>query len=473
MGLAAEVWPDPVPSFAELFGPRLVADVPAPPLPDYAEGLFRPMRYKVLYGGRGAGRSWSVARVLLTEGARRPIRVLCARELQRSIKDSVHRLLCDQIDLLGLPYEITQNEIRHPNGTLFIFEGLRYNATKIKSMEGVDRCWVEEAERVSAASWAFLLPTIRKAGSEIWVTFNPDQEGDPTYRDFVLNPRPDAWVLKVSAEDNPWLPDELKAEREYLYRVDPDAAAHVWGGECRHASDAQILKGKWTVDAFEGGGRLWDGPYHGMDFGYANDPTAVVRCWIHERKLYVEHEAYKIGLDLHHTTEFVKRNVPDCNRYTIRADDSRPDTIAFLKAHGLPQIIGAPKGKGSVEDGIAHLRQYEQIVIHPRCKHTIEEARLYSYKTDARTGDVLPDVQDKHNHCIDSIRYALQPLIKKRGSLAGVTSLGSEALAGPSQWDVTGEGLGGSMGLPQSMRSHKAGPTLGSDDLWQPGAFSL
>ena len=137
----------------------------------------------MLYGGRGAARSWSVARVLLTEGAKKPLRILCARELQRSIKDSVHRLLRDQIALLGLDYEITQQEIRHANGTVFIFEGLRHNVTKIKSMEGIDICWVEEAERVSEESWKMLVPTIRRAGSEIWVTFNPDQESDPTYRE--------------------------------------------------------------------------------------------------------------------------------------------------------------------------------------------------------------------------------------------------------------------------------------------------
>lgn len=406
-------------------------------LPAYAAELFEPHRYKVLWGGRGAGRSWSVARVLLIEGARQPLRILCARELQRSIRDSVHRLLSDQIELLGLPYEVTQSEIRHPNGTLFIFEGLRYNATKIKSMEGVDRCWVEEAERVSEESWRFLIPTIRKPGSETWITFNADQESDPTYRHFIIESPPGIWRLRVSSDDNPWLPEELKAERDYLYRVDPDAAAHVWGGETRHATDAQILKDKWVVEEFEGGGRLWDGPYHGMDFGFAQDPTTLVKCWIHQRRLYVEYEAYKIGLDHHLTADHVRLKVPGCEKYTIRADDSRPDTISFLRQHGLPQIVGAPKGKGSVEDGIAHLRQYEQIIIHPRCKHTADEARLYSYKTDQRTGDVLPDVQDKHNHCIDAMRYALQPLIKSRSSFLGAGSLGSDALSGPSEWTIT------------------------------------
>lgn len=381
-------------------------------LPTYAQPLFAPHRYKVIYGGRGAARSWSVARALLIMAAMRPLRILCARELQKSIRDSVHRLLSDQIQLMGLPYEILQTEIRHANGSLFIFEGLRHNITKIKSIEGVDICWVEEAERVSETSWNVLIPTIRKSGSEIWITFNPDLESDPTYRRFVLQPPPGAWVMKVSSEDNPWLPDELKAERDYLWKVDPEAAAHVWGGDTRQATDAQILKGKWTVEEFEPEDG-WDGPYHGADFGFAQDPTTLVRCWVHGHRLYVEREAYRIGLELDHTGEHWKANVPGCERYVIRADSARPESISYLRRHGFPQITGAPKWSGSVEDGIAHLRQYEQIIIHPRCKHTADEARHYSYKVDARTGDVLPVVADGSEHIWDAVRYALAPLIKQ------------------------------------------------------------
>ena len=178
-------------------------------LPEYAERLFEPHRYKVLHGGRGAARSWSVARVLLIEAASRPRRILCARESQASIRDSVHQLLRDQIVLMGLEgFEVTDREIRHVvTGSLFLFEGLRYNVTKIKSLEGIDICWVEEAERVSQASWQVLIPTIRKAGSEIWVTFNEDQESDATYQRFILHPPPDTWVQQVGWQDNPWFPD--------------------------------------------------------------------------------------------------------------------------------------------------------------------------------------------------------------------------------------------------------------------------
>lgn len=388
-------------------------------LPAYAEELFRPHRYKVLYGGRGAARSWSVARALLIEASQRPLRVLCTRELQTSIRDSVHQLLKDQMALMGLPFTATEREIRHANGSLFLFEGLRYNVTKIKSLEGVDRCWVEEAERISAESWQVLIPTIRKAGSEIWVTFNPDRQEDATYQRFITHPPPDAWVQKVSADDNPWFPDELAAEREYLFRVDPDSAAHVWGGETREATDAQVLRGKWISEEFTPG-PLWGGPYQGMDFGFAVDPTTMVRLWVHERRLYVEHELYRVGLELDDTAAAATRAIPGAEKYVTRADSARPETISYLSRHGLPRIEGVKKWQGSVEDGIAHLRQYEQIVIHPRCKNAIAEARAYSYKVDERSGDVLPTIVDANNNCWDAARYALAPLIQNRDTLDGV-----------------------------------------------------
>jgi phage terminase large subunit len=381
-------------------------------LPTYADGLFEPHRYKVLFGGRGAGRSWSVARALLIQGAQRPLRILCARELQSSIEASVHQLLTDQIYRMELPYEILKREITHPNGTSFSFEGLKYNTQKIKSSEGVDICWVEEAEHVSDQSWQLIIPTIRKEGSEIWVTFNPDTENDPTYRRFVLNPPPNAWVQKVNWRDNPWLPDTLREEKDYLLRADPDAYAHVWEGECRQATDAQVLKGKWEVCDFEPA-EGWDGPYHGADWGFAQDPTTLVRVWINDRTLYIEHEAYKIGLELDATAEHWRNVIPGAEKYTIRADSARPETISYLQRHGLPKLEGVKKWPGSVEDGVSHLRQYERIIIHPRCKHATDEARHWSYKTDARTGDVLPKLADGHEHIWDAVRYALTPMIRR------------------------------------------------------------
>lgn len=400
-------------------------------LPEYSEALFDPHRYKVLYGGRGAAKSWSVARALLIKASSETKRILCTRELQTSIRDSVHQLLRDQIDAMGLPgFIVTEREIRHTNGSVFLFEGLRYNVTKIKSLEGIDIVWVEEGERISAASWEVLIPTIRKAGSEIWVTFNPDRKEDSTYQRFVLRPPGNAFVRKVSADDNPWLSDELRAERTYLYSVDPDAAAHVWGGETREVSDAQILKGKFVVEDFtpvahhtdpdacpdlkadRACSHGWDGPYQGTDFGFSVDPTTAVRCWVYQRTLYVEYELYRVGLELDDTAAAAARAIPDIERYVVRADSARPESISYLKRHGLPRMASVKKWPGSVEDGIAHLRQYLRIVIHSRCKNAAAEARTYSYKVDERSGDVLPIVVDKHNHIWDAVRYALAPLIK-------------------------------------------------------------
>lgn len=390
-------------------------------LPHWSVEMFRPHRYKVVYGGRGAARSWSFARILLIMGCQRPIRVLCARELQRSIKDSVHKLLSDQIELLQLPgYRVLQHEISHVNGTTFIFEGLKNNTTKIKSLEGLDYVWVEEAERISNDSWSILIPTVRKPGSEIWITFNPDQEDDPTYQRFVLNPPPDAWVSHVGWEDNPWFPEVLRLEKDYDYSIDPEAAEWVWGGQCRKQTEAAILRGKWVVQSFEVDktDKKWQGPYHGADFGFANDPNACVRLWIRERKLYVEHESYVVGLDTHKiAAQWQKDMGMGIEKYVIRADSSRPETISYLRQHGIPRIERAMKWPGSVEDGIAFIRSFEEIVIHTRCKHMQQEARLYSYKVDKLTSEVLPVIVDKHNHIIDSIRYGLSILIRANRGL--------------------------------------------------------
>lgn len=349
-------------------------------------------------------------------------RVLCARELQTSITDSVHRLLCDQIKLLRLPgYTVTQREIAHANGSLFLFEGLRHNVTKIKSMEGVDVCWVEEAEAVSDESWKVLIPTIRKDGSEIWLTWNPRYATDPTYKRFKENPPPDCVRLEVSSDDNPWLPAVLEREREYLYRVDPEAAAHVWGGKLAVKSKASVLHDKWIVESFEPG-RDWNGPYFGADWGFAESPTVLVKLWVHARKLYVEREAYGVGVELDELPALFD-TIPGSRTHTIRADSARPETISYMRNHGFPLIVGAEKWPGSVEDGITHLRSYEQIVIHPSCKHTADEALLYSYKVDKLTGDVLPEIVDRHNHCIDGARYALAPLISGGVQVAEMSDL--------------------------------------------------
>jgi len=393
-------------------------------LPTYARDLFRPKRYKVYWGGRGAARSWSFARTLLIMGAQRTLRILCCREFQKSIADSVHKLLVDQIQLLQLPgWKVTKTEISHiGTGTLFLFEGLRYNTNRIKSLEGIDICWVEEAESVSKESWEILIPTIRKEGSEIWISFNPDLDDDPTYKRFVIDTPPNAFSIKVGWADNPWFPDTLADERDYLYRVDPEAAEHVWGGYTRQYSESQILFGKWRVEAFEPE-KHWVGPLYGSDFGFAEDAQTCVEIYIakdpgkmakiSQGKLMIRREAWKVKQDIHRIMPAWRKIFgPRLSNRVIRADSARPETISYLKQHGLRRMRAVFKWPGSIEDGIAYLRQFEEIIIHPECKKTKEEARLWSYQVDRLTQEVLPKVLDKHNHIWDAIRYALSPMIR-------------------------------------------------------------
>lgn len=385
--------------------------------PEAFEFLYAPplgsVRYRVAYGGRGGAKSWSFGRAALLHGMARPLRVLCAREYQNSIRDSVHHLLRDQVNALGLDafYAVEQARIYGANGTSIIFHGLRRDPHTIKSLEGVNLCWVEEAHAISAESWQLLVPTIRAEGSEIWATFNPDAETDPLYDYFVTSPPASAIVRKVGWQDNPFLSEALRLEREEMLRRDPEAEAHVWGGEPWQRTDAQVFGGRYSIEEFEAGAG-WEGPYYGADWGFAQDPSCLYRAWIFDSRLWVDYEARGVGWSMARLdSEF--RKVPGADEHTIRADAARPETINELKLRGL-KVVAAKKWPGSVEDGIEYLRSYEGVVIHPRCPGAAQDARLYRYKTDSRTGDVLPALVDAHNHFWDAIRYALAPVIRKR-----------------------------------------------------------
>jgi phage terminase large subunit len=398
--------------------------------------LFRPARYKTYYGGRGSAKSWSFARALVLKAAAKRLRVLCAREWQNSISESVHRLLADQIEALGLSdrYEVQQQGIYGVNGSEFLFVGVASNPLKLKSTEGVDICWVEEGQKVSATSWEILTPTIRASGSEIWISFNTDLLTDPTYQRFVLNPPPDCIVVKVNFDSNPWFPEELARERLYLQRVDPDAYANVWLGMPRQNSDAQIFKNKYTVQNFEpptDGQEGWSGPFYGCDWGFSTDPSVLVRCWVAgaeygvtQGKLMIEYEAYGVGVEIADTPRLFDQ-VPGARQHLIYADNSRPETISHVRNQGF-RVESCEKWKGSVEDGVAYLRSFEKIVVHPRCVHTLQEMRLYSYKVDRLSGLVLPAIVDKDNHTIDGLRYALQNSIMSGSSLGTWIALGRD-----------------------------------------------
>lgn len=251
--------------------------------PQKLQCLFVPekARYRTIYGGRGGGKSHSVAKALLVKGAMATLRILCAREFQTSIRDSVHKLLCDQIELLGLStfYEITQNSIRGKNGTEFAFVGLKNNIANVKSFEGIDICWVEEAQTVSRMSWNVLIPTIRKEDSEIWITFNPELETDETYQRFIVNAPENSVVAKVNWSDNPWFPETLRLEKDALRARDPEAYNTVWEGLCRQTVDGAIFAKE--IQFAELDGRITRVPYDAtkpvhaiFDLGWS-DATAI------------------------------------------------------------------------------------------------------------------------------------------------------------------------------------------------------
>lgn len=398
------------------------------------EYLFLPYRYKVAYGGRASGKSWSYARALIILASRYKLRILCAREFQNSISESVHQLLKEQIEELGLGYWFTVNDksITSRTGSEFIFVGIRSNIGKIKSMEGIDICWVEEAQKVSADSWKVLFPTIRrnskelalaygvpKTKCEIWVTFNPDEELDPTYQNFVANKRPGSYVLRVNWDQNPWMPDAAIEEKEYLAKLDPESYENVWNGVPRQNSSSQIMRNKYRIDFVrppspDGDVPLWDGPYYGADWGFSQDPTCLLKLWIDvpNRRLLVEREVWGIGIELDDIGDAFKKIAPDLARWEIQADNSRPETINHVANKAGLNIVPVEKWPGSVEDGIAFLKgNFEEIVVDPSCRHTLDEMRLYSYKVDRLTGRVLTDIVDRDNHCIDAIRYGLGRLI--------------------------------------------------------------
>ncbi|QDH17418.1 PBSX family phage terminase large subunit [Swingsia samuiensis] len=371
-------------------------------------------RYRIWYGGRGSSKSWTVARVLVALAVSKPIRVLCCREFQNSIADSSKKLLADQIDELGLSrwFDITDTSIRSSVGSEFLFKGLARNAQGIKSTEGIDICWVEEAQTTSAHSLELLVPTIRKAGSEIWFTYNPENDDDPVHK-LMLSLQDDAKALvrKVNWQDNPWFPAELNDERLRLLKSDPEKYDHIWEGECRTISEAVIFKNRVVVEEFE---TPYDARfYFGADWGFSQDPTALVRCFISDDILYIDYEAFGHGVEMDELPELFDR-IQGSRDWPILADSSRPETISYMANRFRFRISAVDKWPGSVEDGVERLKAFTKIVVHPRCVNLAKEFRMYSYVVDKRSGDILPKIEDKWNHGIDALRYALNPIIRNK-----------------------------------------------------------
>jgi len=352
-------------------------------LPEKLIPVFTPargeVRYRGSYGGRGSAKSVTFATMAAVFGKGEPLRILCTREFQNSIKESFHAELKAAISRhkwLADFYDVGENYIRGANGTEFLFKGLRRSMSSIKSLSSVDICIVEEAEDVPEHAWRDLIPTIRTPKSEIWVIWNPEQRESATDSRFRLHEPDNGIIAKLNYTENPWFPEVLEDERvRDQGMLDPNTYAHIWEGEYLENSDKQVLGGKWRVDEFEPGAD-WHGPYHGLDWGFSQDPTAAVKCWIHDDRLYIEREAVQVGLELDGTAQFVERLIPGISDHEILADNARPESISHVSRHGLPRIVAVKKWAGSVEDGIQHLRAYKEIIIHPRCTVTKKEARL-------------------------------------------------------------------------------------------------
>jgi phage terminase large subunit len=375
--------------------------------PAVFEPLLEPARYKGAWGGRGSAKSHFFASQWLEESISDKLDFVCLRETLKSLEFSVKKLLESKIEQYnaGAYFDVQDRRIFSKQGGVTIFEGMQnHTADSIKSLEGFDRAWFEEAQNASEKSLTLLRPTIRKPSSQLWFSWNPLRETDPI--DKLLRgttPPKDSIVVRANYTDNPFLPQVLREEMEYDRARDPDKYAHVWLGEYQRNSEARVFK-NWRVEEFDIAADWF--LRQGVDFGYSIDPSVLVQCAIVGKTLYVPHEAYMIGCEIDMLPDLFL-TVPGAEKWPATADSSRPETISYLRKHGFPRILPAIKGAKSLEEGVEFLRSFD-IVVHPRCKHTIDELTLYSYKIDPLTAQVLPVLEDKNNHVIDALRYACE-----------------------------------------------------------------
>lgn len=386
-------------------------------LPEKLSFLFEPHRYKVAYGGRGSGKSWGAAISLLAQGAQRPLRILCAREFQNSISDSVHALLADQIKKLGLDgfYEVQNTAIYGKNGTEFLFAGLKHNVTKIKSFEGVDVCWVEEAQTTSKSSWDVLIPTIRKNGSEIWITFNPELDTDETYKRFVINPPSNAKVVKVNWSDNPWFPDVLREEMEDLKARDIDAYLNVWEGNTRQVLDGAVYANELRkaqeesrikdviIDKSISVSTFWD-------LGWS-DMTSI---WFVQVIPGGEVRVIDFYQDCQKPIDFYTALL-QTKGYTYRdhwlPHDAEHKNMTGRSVKEIVENMGLPvriTPKLSIADGInaARMLMNRCYFDQTKCAEGLQALRHYRYDVDPDTKMFsTKPLHDQHSHAADAFRY--------------------------------------------------------------------
>jgi len=378
----------------------------------FIKTLFAPARHKALFGGRGSGKSYSVATYLCIEAGKSTQRFVCGRQFQNSIRDSSKELIERRIKALNMQNQFDVNDrviIHKTTRTDFLFIGLERNIESIRSLEGADKVWIEEARTTNAKSLEVLLPTVRKKGSELIWTWNPEQPTDPVDAYFrgQNGAPPNSIVTNVSYRDNPFFYDtELAAEMETLKRGNPDRFKHVWEGEydLRHESkvfpNVRIAKVAINPDVTPA--------RYGMDFGFGSDPSFVIKLYVNDQRkqIYFADEACgRVPMD---ELPRLVRAVVDNDRDLVKADSSQPGTIEFLNKRGL-NVEGAHKGPGSVKSGINFLQGYD-LIIDPKCENLREEARLYSWMTDRLTRKILSVPVDANNHGWDASRYAVEDL---------------------------------------------------------------
>ena len=371
------------------------------------EPLLGPARYKGAHGGRGSGKSHFFAELLVERSVMAKTDAVCVREIQKSLEQSVKKLLVSKIESMnaGAYFEVLDAKIKSARGGVIIFQGMQdHTSDSIKSLEGYDVLWGEEAQSLSQRSLDLIRPTIRKEGSELWFSWNPSLPTDPI--DVLLRgdkPPPGSVIVQANYSDNPFLPQVLREELEYDRSRDPEKYAHIWLGEYQRNSEARVFR-NWVIEEFD----RPPGTVHrlGADWGFSVDPSVLVRCSIDGNRLYVDYEAYRVGCEIVNLPELFF-SVPEAEKWPITADSARPETISHMQKNGFPKMTAAIKGAKSLEEGVEFLRSFD-IVVHPRCQHVIDELTMYSYKTDPLTGMVIPILQDKNNHTIDALRYACE-----------------------------------------------------------------
>ncbi|WP_434779259.1 PBSX family phage terminase large subunit [Neisseria sp. Ec49-e6-T10] len=380
-------------------------------------------RYRGAYGGRGSAKTRSFALMSAVRAYQYAYSgvsgvILCGREYMNSLEDSSMEEVKQSIRAtpwLGQYFDIGEKYIRTKNGLVnYVFCGLRHNLDSIKSKARVLIAWVDEAENVSDIAWKKLIPTVREDDSEIWVTWNPENENSPTDKRFRKQPRKNSLIVEMNYVDNPWFPKVLEEERlEDLISLPYGEYAWIWEGAYREISNRSIFGEKLSVKSFEIDESFGD-PLIGVDWGFSVDPTAALEVYEKGRDLYIRSACSKIHLEVRDTSGYLIKHIPNVLKYTSRADSARPEVISHVKQN-ISLMIACEKWKGSVEDGIAYIQSYDNIYVHPDCpENVMTELKKYSYKLD-KDDEITAIPEDKNNHYADALRYALQPRIKRKG----------------------------------------------------------